>query len=76
MGEIGFEGRRDYTAVGNVTNLAARLCGTASVGQILTNQKTLALVEGLVDAEPLEALQLKGFARPVPVVNIIGLTSP
>lgn len=73
LGEIGFEGRRDYAAVGNVTNLAARLSAIAQVGQILTNQKTLAKVEELVEAEPLEPLQLKGFARPLAVFNIIGL---
>ena len=27
IGAIGFEGRRDYGAIGSVTNLAARLCG-------------------------------------------------
>ena len=27
LGAIGFEGRWDYAAIGNVTNLAARLCG-------------------------------------------------
>ena len=43
------------------------------MGQILTNQKTLAKVEDLVEAEPLEPLQLKGFARPVAVFNIVGL---
>jgi class 3 adenylate cyclase len=26
LGNIGFEGRMDYGAIGNVTNLAARLC--------------------------------------------------
>ncbi len=73
LGEIGFEGRRDYGAVGNVTNLASRLSDVAHGGQILTNQRTLAKVEDLVDAEPLEPVQLKGFARPVPVFNILGL---
>ena len=35
---IGFEGRRDYGVIGNVTNLAARLCGEAQASQILTVQ--------------------------------------
>ncbi len=35
IGAIGFEGRMDYGAIGNVTNLAARLCGEARAGQIL-----------------------------------------
>ena len=41
IGAIGFEGRLDYGAVGTVTNMAARLCGDAKGGQILTNRKTL-----------------------------------
>lgn len=74
LGTIGFEGRMDYGAVGNVTNLAARLCDEAKGGQILTNQKTLSKIEVLVDAAPLEELHLKGFARPVAAFNIVKLT--
>jgi class 3 adenylate cyclase len=73
LGTIGFEGRMDYGAVGNVTNLAARLCDEAKGAQILTNQKTLSKVEDLVDAEPLEELRLKGFARSIAAFNIVRL---
>jgi class 3 adenylate cyclase len=73
LGTIGFEGRRDYAAIGSVTNLAARLCAEAKGGQILTNQKTFSLLEGLLRAEPLGALALKGFAQPVGAFNILGL---
>ena len=70
LGNIGFEGRMDYGAVGNVTNLASRLCGEAKGGQILTDLKTLSKVEDLVEAEPPEELHLKGFVRPVVAFNI------
>ncbi len=73
MGTIGFEGRMDYGAVGNVTILASRLSSEAKGGQILTNQKTLCKIEDLVVAEPLGELHLKGFARPVAVFNITKL---
>jgi adenylate cyclase len=73
LGTIGFEGRRDYAAIGTVTNLAARLCGEAKGGQTLVDQKTFGSVEALVRAEPLGALALKGFARPVPAFNVLGL---
>jgi adenylate cyclase len=65
VGNFGFEGRLDYGAVGTVTNLAYRLCDEAKGGQILTNDKTLSRIEGLVRAEPLEILQLKGFVRSI-----------
>ncbi|MGH8524204.1 MAG: adenylate/guanylate cyclase domain-containing protein, partial [Gammaproteobacteria bacterium] len=71
LGNIGFEGRMDYGAVGNVTNLASRLCDEAKGGQILTNQKTLSRMEHIVESEPLSELQLKGFARPVAAFNIV-----
>jgi adenylate cyclase len=73
LGNIGFEGRMDYGAIGNVTNLAARLCSEAKARQILTNQRTVSKIENLVDYEPLEELQLKGVSRPVAAFNIVKL---
>lgn len=73
LGTIGFEGRMDYGAVGNVTILASRLSSEAKGGQILMDQKTLSKVEDLVEAVSLGELQLKGFGRPTAVFNISGL---
>ena len=73
IGAIGFEGRLDYGAIGTVTNLAARLCGEAQSGQILTNQKTLGAIAEWVQAEPQGELSLKGLASPVRAHNIIAL---
>ena len=71
LGNIGFEGRMDYGAIGNVTNLTARLCGEAMGGQILVDRKTLSRIEELVEVEPRHELTLKGFPRPVAAFNII-----
>ena len=73
IGGIGFEGRWDYGAIGNVTNLASRLCGEARPGQILISQRLLATVETLVEVEPVGELTLKGFHRAVSAYNVIGL---
>ena len=73
IGAIGFEGRWDYGAIGSVTNLAFRLCGEAQAGQILTTSRVLTTVNGLVDAEALGDLPLKGFSSPVPTFNILQL---
>jgi class 3 adenylate cyclase len=72
LGAIGFEGRWDYACIGSVTNLAARLCSEAKGGQILTNQKTLASIDGVVQAEPLGEITLRGITHPVPIVNVTG----
>jgi adenylate cyclase len=73
IGAIGFEGRLDYGAVGTVTNLAARLCGEAKPGQVLVSQRLLGAVEALAEAEPVGGLALKGFSKPVPAFNVVGL---
>ena len=73
VGIIGYEGRRDYAAIGNVTNFAARLCAEARDRRILAS---LALVNALgerVDAEPLGQLVLKGFVKPVHAFDVRGL---
>jgi adenylate cyclase len=73
IGAIGFEGRWDYGAIGSVTNLAARLCGEAKPGQILVSKRVLAMTEGLLDVESAGELSLKGFHRPIPAYNVLGL---
>ncbi len=71
LGMIGFEGRRDYAAIGSVTNQAARLCAAAAGGQILVSDRLLSKVEGIVEAEPIGALELKGLRRPVMTHNVL-----
>jgi len=71
LGRIGFEGRYDYGAIGNVVILASRLSGEARANQILVSQRAHAMVEDLVVAEPVGELNLKGFSRPVPALNVL-----
>ncbi|HKZ04496.1 MAG TPA: response regulator [Methylomirabilota bacterium] len=73
IGAIGFEGRWDYGAIGTVTNLASRLCNEAKAGQVLISAKVATAVEGLIDAEDVGAITLKGLARPVRIWNVRGL---
>jgi adenylate cyclase len=73
LGRIGFEGRFDYAAIGTVSNLSSRLCDAALDRQILVSQRVYTDVQDLVEAVALEPLALKGFARPVPVFNIVRL---
>ena len=72
LGNIGFEGRMDYGAIGNVTNLAARLCSEAKGGQILTDQKTMSRLENTFAAESIQELSLKGISRPILAFNVTG----
>jgi class 3 adenylate cyclase/CheY-like chemotaxis protein len=76
LGQIGFEGRFDYDAIGSVVNLASRLCDEAEAGQVLINQRVYAAIEELVDVERLPDFTLKGFQRPIPAYNVVTLRDP
>ncbi len=73
LGRIGFEGRFDYTAIGTVTNVAARLCDEAKDGQILITQRVAAAVDRVAQLDQLGDIAFKGLRRPVPVLNVSGL---
>jgi adenylate cyclase len=70
LGRIGFEGRFDYSAIGSVVNLAARLCAEAKHEQILVDQKVRVSIEEQVDFEEIGELTLKGFHRGVAAFNV------
>ena len=73
IGGIGFEGRIDYGAIGNVTNLSARLCGEAQGGEILVSTRVVAALDSGFVVEPAGEFTLKGFQRPVPAARVLGL---
>jgi adenylate cyclase len=70
LGTIGFEGRSDYSAIGTVVNLAARLCAEARDGQILVEGKVRAAIEGVATLDPTGELGLKGLRRLVPTFDL------
>lgn len=65
LGVVGFEGRSDYTALGSVVNLAARLCSTAAGREIVIDHRTLVAADAAHIAEERDPAILKGFADPV-----------
>ena len=73
LGEIGFEGRVDYAAIGPVTNLASRLCDEAAGGQILISPRVQAEMPDYVEIESIGALTLKGFSQPVKAFNVVSV---
>jgi class 3 adenylate cyclase len=78
LGQIGFEGRYDYAAIGSVANLGARLCAEARDGQILVSQAVAEAeaVGRIAIMEPLAPMPLKGFEDPVAVLSIVALREP
>ena len=71
LGLIGFDKRREYTAIGRVTNLASRLCDEAKPGQILIAQRTYSALQSEVQAAHIGDLQLKGFNRPMAAYEVV-----
>ena len=71
LGQVGFEHRLEYAAIGSVTNLASRLCAEAKAGQIVVSRRVYGMVEQWVEAAPLDDLQLKGFNHPVLAMEIL-----
>jgi class 3 adenylate cyclase/tetratricopeptide (TPR) repeat protein len=65
VGAIGKDLRMDYTAVGDTTNLAARLLSLAQPGQIVVSRRTQHLREGYFVFEELGEFQVKGKTEPV-----------
>ena len=65
VGQIGFEGRVEYAAIGSAANLAARLCAQAQSGQILVSDEVRAATADEVDTFAVGAIPLKGFAASV-----------
>ena len=75
LGRIGFEDRFDYTAIGAVINLAARLCAEAADGQVLLSGRLALAVEAMAEVEDLGERALRGMAHSTAVANLSRLKS-
>ena len=71
LGQIGFEQRLEYAAIGSVTNLASRLCDEAKANQIVVCRRVYGMVEQWVEGKPIDDLNLKGFNHPILAAEIM-----
>ena len=69
-GEIGPEGRTEYTAMGDATNVAARLQGLARPGTIVVSASTQRLTQARFELTPLGSLPLKGKSAPIDAFEV------
>jgi len=71
VGYIGATRRMDYTAIGDVVNVASRLCAAASPDQILVSANTHAEFGGELPTRRLEPVKVKGKAEPIQVYEVL-----
>jgi class 3 adenylate cyclase/tetratricopeptide (TPR) repeat protein len=76
VGSIGDNLRMDYTAVGDTTNVAARLQQAAAPGEIVIAETTARQVRSDVRLTAAGALAVKGRSEPVVAYKVLGLAPP
>jgi adenylate cyclase len=69
-GNIGSHRRLEYTVLGDVVNVAARLCAEAGPGEILVSEQFLGVVRDQVSCDYLPEMALKGKAQVVQVYRV------
>jgi class 3 adenylate cyclase len=72
IGNVGGGDQRSFAAIGDTTNVAARLQSAALPGQVLASSTTVARLEGAVDARSVGTRSLKGKGDEVDVYELIG----
>src|SRR5262249_12699109 len=72
VGSIGDNLRMDYSAIGDTTNLAARLQQVAASGTLLMSEATSRLVQGHIRVEALPPVEVKGKTEPVTPYQVLG----
>jgi adenylate cyclase len=73
VGVLGAAGKREYTAVGDTVNLAARLEGEAEVGQVVVGPQTYRSLPDGTRVEPLGGVQVKGKEAPIEAYVVVEL---
>lgn len=70
VGNIGTRKRIEYTAIGDVVNVASRLCGVAKGDQIIISQQIFRQVNGLFVISDLDAVKVKGKDTPLVIYQL------
>ncbi|WP_426537858.1 adenylate/guanylate cyclase domain-containing protein [Bradyrhizobium sp. McL0615] len=76
VGTLGWHGRLDYTAIGNVVNLASRLCDLAADAQILVDPVVTGHVKDSVALAPAGERVIKGYDRALEVFAVVRGVGP
>ena len=73
VGTVGNDLKMDYTAIGDTTNLAARLQALAAPGTTLLSESTQRLLRGVVRVRPTGPLVVRGKQQPVIAYELLAV---
>ena len=76
VGTLGWHGRLDYTAIGNVVNLASRLCDLADNAQILVDPAVTDHVKDSIALASIGEQDIKGYDRALEVFAVVRSVEP
>ena len=76
VGTLGYQGRLDYTAIGNVVNLASRLCSLADDGQILVDPVVTEHVKDSIALASIGERPIKGYDHDLEVFAVVRTYAP
>jgi adenylate cyclase len=76
VGTLGYQGRLDYTAIGSVVNLAARLCSLAGDGQILLDPVVNERAKDSFALASIGERPIKGYDRALEIFAVTGMDAP
>src|ERR687894_209580 len=71
LAAVGDEIKTEYTAMGDTTNLAARMQSAARPGSVLISAETYHLVKELFDFNPRGAIEVKGKSEPIETYEVL-----
>src|SRR5215210_9581002 len=71
LASVGDEIKTEYTAMGDTTNLAARMQSAARPGSVLISADTYHLVKELFDLNPRGATEVKGKSEPIETYEVL-----
>jgi class 3 adenylate cyclase/tetratricopeptide (TPR) repeat protein len=74
MSQVGDSQRKDYLALGDTPNIAARVQAEAAPGSLLVSDATWAMVAGYVRGEPGPEAKLRGVSAPMRLWRVEGET--